>query len=135
MTGREQPELNLSILPLEKQHLLLCPSEFVVVPIWFSDFHKFEKPNDEKALNLVNTCAAAILEEYPDIVFSYRFRDEYRECGGKHVCPLVPRWCSGDGLSARTVAMARIGHSTAGREPLWSRPKRVATLVAPSHPF
>ncbi|KAG5554059.1 hypothetical protein RHGRI_011808 [Rhododendron griersonianum] len=43
----------------------------------FSDVHKFEKPNDEKALNLMNTCAAAILEEYPDIVFSYGFRDEY----------------------------------------------------------
>lgn len=43
--------------------------------------------------------------------------------------------CCGDGLFSRTVAIARIEYFTAGREPLWSRPKRVATLVAPSHFF
>ncbi|KAH7860437.1 hypothetical protein Vadar_013408 [Vaccinium darrowii] len=43
----------------------------------FSDDHKFERPNDEKALDLMNSCAAAVLEEYPDIVFSYGFMDEY----------------------------------------------------------
>ncbi|KAK9272423.1 hypothetical protein L1049_002796 [Liquidambar formosana] len=43
----------------------------------FSEFHEFEKPNDERALNLMNSCAAAVLEEYPDIVFSYGFSDEY----------------------------------------------------------
>lgn len=43
----------------------------------FSDIHDFEKPNDEKALALMSSCAAAVLEEYPDIVFSYGFNDEY----------------------------------------------------------
>ncbi|RVW55106.1 tRNA(His) guanylyltransferase 1 [Vitis vinifera] len=43
----------------------------------FSEVHEFEKPNDERALNLMNSCAAAMLEEYPDIVFSYGFSDEY----------------------------------------------------------
>ncbi|XP_048131596.1 tRNA(His) guanylyltransferase 2-like isoform X3 [Rhodamnia argentea] len=43
----------------------------------FSDIHDLEKPNDEKALALMNSCAAAVLEEYPDIVFSYGFNDEY----------------------------------------------------------
>ncbi|XP_059642588.1 tRNA(His) guanylyltransferase 2-like [Cornus florida] len=43
----------------------------------FSEIHDFEKPNDEKALNLMNSCATAVLEEYPDVVFSYGFSDEY----------------------------------------------------------
>ncbi|KAK6922401.1 Thg1 C-terminal domain, partial [Dillenia turbinata] len=43
----------------------------------FSEVHKFEKPNDEKALNLMDSCAAAILEKFPDIIFSYGFSDEY----------------------------------------------------------
>lgn len=38
----------------------------------------FEKPNDTRALNLMNSCATALLEEYPDIIFSYGFDDEYR---------------------------------------------------------
>ncbi|KAK4764346.1 hypothetical protein SAY87_013784 [Trapa incisa] len=43
----------------------------------FSEIHEFEKPNDGKALNLMNSCAIAVLEEYPDVVFSYGFHDEY----------------------------------------------------------
>lgn len=44
----------------------------------FSQVHKFEKPNDETALNLMNSCASLVLEEYPDIVFAYGYSDEYR---------------------------------------------------------
>ncbi|KAM7493686.1 hypothetical protein LguiB_028295 [Lonicera macranthoides] len=43
----------------------------------FSEVHEFEKPNDELALNLMNSCATAVLEEYPDVVFAYGFSDEY----------------------------------------------------------
>lgn len=43
----------------------------------FSQVHEFEKPNDEAALNLMNSCSAAVLEEYPDIIFAYGFSDEY----------------------------------------------------------
>ncbi|XAR73270.1 tRNA(His) guanylyltransferase [Bertholletia excelsa] len=43
----------------------------------FSSVHEFEKPNDEQALNLMNSCATAVLEKFPDIVFSYGFNDEY----------------------------------------------------------
>ncbi|KAL5751891.1 hypothetical protein ACOSP7_022066 [Xanthoceras sorbifolium] len=43
----------------------------------FSQVHDFEKPNDERALNLMNSCVVAMLEEYPDIVFSYGYSDEY----------------------------------------------------------
>ncbi|KAF2323620.1 hypothetical protein GH714_036359 [Hevea brasiliensis] len=45
----------------------------------FSEVHEFERPNDEKALNLMNACAISVLEEYPDIVFSYGFSDEYSD--------------------------------------------------------
>lgn len=44
----------------------------------FSEVHEFVKPNDDQALNLLNSCAKAMLEEYPDIVYSYGFSDEYR---------------------------------------------------------
>ncbi|KAL0696145.1 hypothetical protein Bca4012_063325 [Brassica carinata] len=39
--------------------------------------HEFEKPNDEAALNLMNSCSALVLEEYPDIIFAYGYSDEY----------------------------------------------------------
>ena len=44
----------------------------------FSDIHEFNKPNDKQALDLMNLCAAAVLEEFQDIIFSYGVSDEYR---------------------------------------------------------
>lgn len=44
----------------------------------FSDIHAFEKPNDEQALNLMNSCAAAVLQEFEDIIFAYGVSDEFR---------------------------------------------------------
>ena len=44
----------------------------------FSEVHEFEKPNDGQALNLMNSCAVAVLEEFRDVVFSYGVSDEYR---------------------------------------------------------
>ncbi|GER35126.1 tRNA(His) guanylyltransferase 1 [Striga asiatica] len=43
----------------------------------FSEVHEFEKPYDKEALELMNMCAKAVLEQFPDIMFSYGFRDEY----------------------------------------------------------
>ncbi|XP_047955874.1 tRNA(His) guanylyltransferase 1-like [Salvia hispanica] len=43
----------------------------------FSDDHEFEKPNDARALNLMNACAVAVLEEFRDVVFAYGVSDEY----------------------------------------------------------
>ncbi|KAL7591363.1 hypothetical protein Lser_V15G31799 [Lactuca serriola] len=43
----------------------------------FSEINEFEKPNDEKALNLMNSCATSVLEKYPDIILAYGFSDEY----------------------------------------------------------
>lgn len=44
----------------------------------FSEVHEFDKPNDEQALNLMNSCAVAVLEEFEDITFAYGVSDEYR---------------------------------------------------------
>lgn len=44
----------------------------------FSEMHGFKKPNDARALNLMNFCAAAVLKEFPDIIFAYGVSDEYR---------------------------------------------------------
>ncbi|KAL6214096.1 hypothetical protein ACLB2K_013534 [Fragaria x ananassa] len=43
----------------------------------FSQVHEFEKPNDEAALNLMNSCAVSVSENFPDIVFCYGFSDEF----------------------------------------------------------
>ncbi|KAI4232482.1 MAG: hypothetical protein L6R40_007379 [Gallowayella cf. fulva] len=43
----------------------------------FSAKYKFEKPNDRRALDLMNAAAAALLREIPDIVIAYGISDEY----------------------------------------------------------
>ncbi|CAN8247649.1 unnamed protein product [Cochlearia groenlandica] len=61
----------------------LLPLTWIVVRIdgchfhRFSDVHIFEKPNDEQALKLMNSCAVAVLEEFKDIRFAYGVSDEY----------------------------------------------------------
>ncbi|CAH1764298.1 5488_t:CDS:2 [Entrophospora sp. SA101] len=37
----------------------------------FSDKHKFEKPNDKAALDLMNKCAQSIMNEFHDIILAY----------------------------------------------------------------
>ncbi|KAG9159360.1 hypothetical protein Leryth_025386 [Lithospermum erythrorhizon] len=61
----------------------LLPSTWIVIRIdgchfhKFSDIHDFEKPNDTNALNLMNSCAMAVVEEFNDVVFAYGVSDEY----------------------------------------------------------
>ncbi|KAL6552207.1 hypothetical protein OROGR_008361 [Orobanche gracilis] len=61
----------------------LMPFTWIVIRIdgchfqRFSKDHEFEKPNDAQALNLMNSCAACVLEEFMDIVFAYGDSDEY----------------------------------------------------------
>ncbi|XP_072032326.1 probable tRNA(His) guanylyltransferase [Amphiura filiformis] len=43
----------------------------------FSDDHKFEKPNDPRALHLMNTAAATVMSDFKDIVIAYGQSDEY----------------------------------------------------------
>lgn len=50
----------------------------IMFAIRFTSDHEFEKPNDECGLNLMNSCATAMFENFPDIVFAYGVSDEYR---------------------------------------------------------
>ncbi|CAG7894979.1 unnamed protein product [Brassica rapa] len=43
--------------------------KLVIVMVLFTRL--LEKPNDETALNLMNSCPVAVLEEYPNIIFAY----------------------------------------------------------------
>lgn len=40
--------------------------------------YNFEKPNDRRALDLMNTAAKAVVADLPDITISYGVSDEYR---------------------------------------------------------
>jgi tRNAHis guanylyltransferase len=44
----------------------------------FSDRHNFVKPNDFRALELMDHAARNVMEEYPDIVLGFGESDEFR---------------------------------------------------------
>lgn len=44
----------------------------------FSERHQFEKPNDRRALDLMNKCAETVMTEIHDIILAYGQSDEYR---------------------------------------------------------
>jgi tRNA(His) 5'-end guanylyltransferase len=44
----------------------------------FSAKYSFEKPNDRRALDLMNAAAKAVMTELTDIVIAYGTSDEYR---------------------------------------------------------
>ena len=50
----------------------------------FSDEHGFAKPNDERALKLMDHAAQAVMAEYKDIVLAFGESDEYRYA---HITP------------------------------------------------
>jgi len=43
----------------------------------FADKYAFEKPNDKRALELMNAAARAVMTELPDITIAYGISDEY----------------------------------------------------------
>uniref|UniRef100_A0A7S0URY5 tRNA(His) guanylyltransferase n=1 Tax=Polytomella parva TaxID=51329 RepID=A0A7S0URY5_9CHLO len=61
----------------------LLPSCWIVVRIdgkgftKFSDIHDFEKPNDKRALDLMDACASELMKEFADIRLAYGESDEY----------------------------------------------------------
>lgn len=40
--------------------------------------YNFDKPNDRRALDLMNTAAKAVVTDLPDITIAYGVSDEYR---------------------------------------------------------
>ena len=61
----------------------VLPSTFMVVRIdgrgftKFTDLHKFEKPNDDNGLKVMNVAAEFVVEKFPDIILAYGQSDEY----------------------------------------------------------
>lgn len=51
---------------------------FYTVQFRFADVHKFAKPNDVRALSLMNKCAESVMKEFQDILIAYGQSDEYR---------------------------------------------------------
>jgi len=51
----------------------------------FSAKYGFEKPNDRRALDLMNAAAKGVMAELSDIIIGYGISDEYR-----FVCLLLP---------------------------------------------
>ncbi|THC95631.1 hypothetical protein EYZ11_004893 [Aspergillus tanneri] len=62
----------------------LLPSTWIVVRIDGRGFHKlsdrygFKKPNDRRALDLMNAAAVEVMKELPDLCIAYGVSDEYR---------------------------------------------------------
>lgn len=44
----------------------------------FSDKHAFEKPNDIRALHLMDRAAKSVMDELGDVVLAFGESDEYR---------------------------------------------------------
>ncbi|KAI2603941.1 tRNA guanylyltransferase [Hypoxylon fragiforme] len=77
----------------------LLPNTWIVVRIDGRGFTKlcakynFEKPNDRRALDLMNAAAKAVVTELPDITIAYGVSDEYSFCFHK-TCTLFERRAS-----------------------------------------
>ena len=72
-TGRTRV-LQMSALQIKS---VVTEVRFILI-FRFSDGHGFEKPNDLKALQLMNKCAETVMKEFTDIVIAYGQSDEYR---------------------------------------------------------
>ena len=61
----------------------ILPNTFIVVRLdgkgfhKFSEAHAFAKPNDARALQLMNRAAATVMEAFPDVRLAFGESDEY----------------------------------------------------------
>ncbi|ABN67249.2 predicted protein [Scheffersomyces stipitis CBS 6054] len=66
----------------ERENYLL-PDTYIVIRVDGKGFHKFsqeyefDKPNDIRALNVMNRAAQAVVESYSDVLMAYGDSDEY----------------------------------------------------------
>ena len=59
----------------------------------FSEKHEFAKPNDVRALQLMDHAARDLMEEYPDIILAFGESDEFRlvfTCDRQLCLPIFP---------------------------------------------
>ena len=70
----------------------------------FSEKHEFTKPNDVRALQLMDHAARDLMEEYPDIILAFGESDEYRlVLLGLYFFDSEPKLCNGNKLIAHTT--------------------------------
>lgn len=66
-----------------EQNSILLPNTYLVIRIDGRGFHKlcakyeFQKPNDRRALDLMNAAAIEVMGEFPDIRLAYGVSDEF----------------------------------------------------------
>ncbi|KAK2875621.1 Glucose-responsive transcription factor [Arthroderma sp. PD_2] len=66
-----------------EQSDVLLPNTWIVVRIDGRGFHKlcdkyqFQKPNDRRALDLMNAAAQAVMKDIPDLIIAYGVSDEF----------------------------------------------------------
>ena len=69
---------------LKKNYLL--PDTYIIIRVdgkgfhKFSQFYEFEKPNDLKALQVMNLAAEKLMSKYSDVMLAYGDSDEYSFC-------------------------------------------------------
>ena len=69
----------------EKENYLL-PDTYIIIRVdgkgfhKFSQFYEFEKPNDLKALQVMNLAAEKLMSKYSDVMLAYGDSDEYSFC-------------------------------------------------------
>ncbi|KAI4256516.1 MAG: hypothetical protein LQ352_002064 [Teloschistes flavicans] len=68
---------------LFEHHLSLLPNTYLVARVDGRGFHHLsakyalEKPNDRRALDLMNAAAVAVMQEIPDVAIAYGISDEF----------------------------------------------------------
>lgn len=62
---------------MTQQTELTLTNAITVLLSRFSDKHNFHKPNDDRALGLMNKSAESVMQEFKDIVLAYGQSDEY----------------------------------------------------------
>jgi tRNA(His) guanylyltransferase len=60
------------------KYVQMPESRNMLIACRFSDKNEFEKPNDKRALDLMNAAAMWTMEDLTDIVMGYGVSDEYR---------------------------------------------------------
>ncbi|KAL8629439.1 hypothetical protein Q9189_004830 [Teloschistes chrysophthalmus] len=91
MNGKHNnPRRYESVKDFERDNFLL-PNTYLVVRVDGRGFHRlsakyaWEKPNDRRALDLMNAAAVAVMQEIPDLAIAYGISDEFSFVFDRHI--------------------------------------------------
>lgn len=82
-TTPEMAKSRFEYVKLFERENFLLPQTHIVIRVdgkgfhKFADHYRFEKPNDRRALTVMNRTAHTMLRQFPDIVLAYGDSDEY----------------------------------------------------------